>query len=87
MTEPRKMKHLWMVEDQPARADREAKSFWTKIGVAFENKDGSYSIHLAAIPVNGRLQMRDPAERDENGNIIRAPRRDGSFVPAVSGAA
>jgi hypothetical protein len=55
------MKHLWMVEDVPARADREAKSFWTKIGVAFENRDGSYSLNLAAIPVSGRLQMRDPA--------------------------
>ena len=55
------MKHLWMVEDVPARGDREAKSFWTKIGVAFENRDGSYSLNLAAIPVNGRLQMRDPA--------------------------
>lgn len=55
------MKHLWMVEDVPARGEREAKSFWTKIGVAFENRDGSYSLNLAAIPVNGRLQMRDPA--------------------------
>ena len=55
------MKHLWMVEDIPAKGDREARSYWTKIGVAFENKDGSYALHLAAIPVNGRLQMRDPA--------------------------
>ena len=55
----RKIKHLWMVEDVPARGDREAKSFWTKIGVAFENRDGSYSLHLAAIPTNGKLQMRD----------------------------
>lgn len=71
----RKIKHLWLVEDVPARGDRDAKSFWTKIGVAFENKDGSYALHLAAIPVSGRLQMRDPApvERDA-GN--------GSFVPA-----
>ncbi len=49
-----------MVEDVPARADWEAKSYWTKIGVAFENRDGSYSLKLAAIPVNGQLQMRDP---------------------------
>lgn len=66
MTDKKMMKHLWMVEDVPASGSREAKSFWTKVGVAFENRDGSFSIELAAIPVNGRLQMRDPA-----------PRRDG----------
>jgi hypothetical protein len=63
-TTKRKMMHLWMVEDVPANATREAKSWWTKIGVAFENKDGSYSLELSAIPVNGRLQMREPAPRD-----------------------
>lgn len=57
----RKVKHLWMVEDVPATAGREARSRWTKVGVAFENRDGSYTLELAAIPVSGRLQMRDPA--------------------------
>lgn len=57
-----RMKHLWMVEDVPAKDGQEARSFWTKIGVAFENRDGSYSLHLAAIPTNGKLQMRDPAD-------------------------
>ena len=56
----RKMKQLWMVEDVPATGSREAKSFWTKIGVAFENRDGSFSLKLSAIPVSGNLQMRDP---------------------------
>lgn len=60
------MKHLWMVEDLPATATREAKSFWTKVGVAFENRDGSWNLELSAIPVSGRLQMRDPS-----------PKRDG----------
>lgn len=61
MEEKRKFKELWVVEDRPATAERPAKSFWTKIGVAFENRDGSFSLHLAAIPVNGKMQMRDPA--------------------------
>ena len=56
-------KFLWMVEDRPG-ADGTEKSFWTKVGVAFENRDGSFSIELAAIPVNGRLQMREPALRE-----------------------
>lgn len=53
--ENRKMKHLWMVEEQ------NGKTFWTKVGIAFENADGSYNMELSAIPVNGRLVMRDPA--------------------------
>ena len=63
-TSKKKIKHLWMVEDLPATANREARSFWTKIGVAFENKDGSFSLELSAIPVNGRLQMREPQPKD-----------------------
>jgi len=54
----RKYKHLWMVEERVGAG--KTKSFWTKVGVAFQNKDGSWSIELAAVPVNGRLQMRDP---------------------------
>jgi hypothetical protein len=61
----RKMKELWVVEDKPATEERPARSYWTKIGVAVENRDGSYSLHLVAVPVNGRLQMRDPAPRDD----------------------
>lgn len=50
----KRTKHLWMLEES---AD---KRLWTKIGVAFENKDGSYDLHLAAVPVSGKMTMRDP---------------------------
>ncbi len=59
-------KHLWMVEDSDLQ-DTETgrnRSFWTKIGVAFQNRDGSWSLELSAIPVNGRLQMRDPKPKE-----------------------
>lgn len=59
----RPYKLLWMVEDRRV-SDGSSKGFWTKVGVAFENRDGSYSLELAAIPVNGRLQMREPAARE-----------------------
>lgn len=58
------MKQLWMVEDIPASAGKDARSFWTKVGVAFENRDGSWSLRLAAIPVSGQLQMRDYEKRE-----------------------
>ena len=67
----RKMKQLWMVEDRAATAQREAKSFWTKVGVAFENRDGSWTLELAAGPVNGRLQMRDPAPKEEAARVVQ----------------
>lgn len=41
------------------------KSFWTKIGVAFTNKDESLTVILDAMPVDGRLHIRDFKERDE----------------------
>lgn len=57
----KKMKHVWMVEETPASASKKARSYWTKIGVAYENADGSWSLQLSAVPVTGRMQIRDPA--------------------------
>lgn len=73
MGEQKARKELWMVEDRGEGND--AKSFWTRIGVAFENRDGSYSLILAAIPVNGRIQMRDPLPPREDGDD-RPPAKD-----------
>ena len=39
--------------------DGNNKSFFTKCGVAFLNRDGSYTIKLDALPVGGVLQVRD----------------------------
>ena len=36
-----------------------AKSFWTRIGTAWTNRDGSLTIRLDALPVNGVMQVRD----------------------------
>ena len=59
----KKFKHLWMVEDTHLSDGSPGKSYWTKVGVAFPNRDGSWSLELSAVPVNGRLQMRDPQSR------------------------
>ena len=56
--------HLWMVEDNK-KENGTNKSFWTRIGVAFRNRDGSWSIELQAIPVSGRLQMRPPKNMED----------------------
>jgi hypothetical protein len=66
------------------------KSFWTRVGVGFVNQDGSITLRLDAIPVNGMLQVRDwePYERRTNetptlptGEPPRVRRRD---VPAAA---
>ena len=45
---------------------KDDKSFWRQLGVAFLNRDGSINILLDALPVNGKLQIRDagPEARD-----------------------
>ena len=48
------------------KEDRE-KNFWLRIGTAYENRDGSHSIYLDALPVNGKLHVRDRKKKESNG--------------------
>lgn len=61
----------------------QGKSIWVRIGVGFVNKDGSWNLHLDAVPTNGKLQVRDwepyDCDRDRRGD---APAQDGSAPPA-----
>ena len=41
-----------------AITERGDKSYWTKIGVAFNNRDKSITVQLEAFPVSGKLQIR-----------------------------
>ena len=43
-----------------AGASADHKGRWVKIGATFLNKDGSESVLLDALPVNGKLQLRTP---------------------------
>ncbi len=45
--------------------DRQGKTYWMRIGNAFQNVDGSTNVYLDAFPANGKLQIRDLDERDE----------------------
>ena len=47
------MKDVYMIRQG------EKTAFWTKIGVAFVNKDGSLNVKLNAIPVDGQIHIRD----------------------------
>jgi len=61
----RNFKHLWMTEKGKVDPDTgKPRQFWTKIGVAYENRDGSFALYLKAFPVDGRVVMQDPWPRE-----------------------
>jgi len=45
----------------------DAKAFWTRIGRAFKNRDGSLTLRLNALPVDAKIIVRaeDPRPRQE----------------------
>ena len=46
----------------------EKKTFWTRIGVAFENRDGSYNLRFDFIPARTEgttIQLRDFDAKDK----------------------
>jgi len=52
-------------------ANGREKPFWLKVGVAFENRDGSLNVLLNALPVNGKLHIREASENDRQGGNRR----------------
>ena len=37
-------------------------SFWNRIGAAWTNRDGSINLQLNSIPLDGKIQLREPKE-------------------------
>lgn len=76
MDQQRKMKVVYTI------VDRGQKSYWVRIGVGFENQDGSLNLKLDAVPTNGTLQVRDWEPReDRDPSRAREPGR-GDHQPA-----
>lgn len=45
--------------------DGKDRSFWTKVGCAWQHQDGDgFNINLTALPVNGRLVIRARKEKE-----------------------
>lgn len=42
----------------------DSKSVWLRVGSAFENRDGSVTVLLDAMPIGGKLQIRDYQPRE-----------------------
>jgi len=45
----------------------DGKNIWRTVGSAFVNRDESLTVLLDALPVNGRLHIREPKEREDGG--------------------
>jgi hypothetical protein len=59
---------LFSVKEAPK--DSGKKNFWSKLGVAYENKDGSFSLHLDGLPIDGKLQMRVQVDKESKGETF-----------------
>ena len=72
----RTMKAVWTMVERSQPSATGAKAYWTRVGVGFVNRDGSITLRLDALPVNGTLQVRDwePAERRQDGADSPPPR-------------
>jgi hypothetical protein len=66
----RAMKVVWTVVERG-----QGKSFWTRVGVGFVNRDGSLTLRLDAIPMSGTLQVREWQELDRRAEATDAPMR------------
>ena len=74
-----------------AITERGERSYWTRIGVAYTNRDGSLNIKLDAIPVSGTMQVREWTRREDGLSTegqqrqarSRAPRQTEATLPAM----
>ena len=67
--------------------ERNDKTYWNRIGVAFTNKDGSINVKLDALPTSGTLQIRDyepREEADDMNGLVPPPTQRGLGTRAAS---
>lgn len=49
------------------------RSFWTRCGVAFVNKDGSINLKLEMVPLDGEVHLRAPNPKKDAGTTDNLP--------------
>jgi hypothetical protein len=83
MNDKKKMKQL-VAAIERGEGD-EKKSFWTRIGVAFENRDGSWNLRFDYLPANMNgttVQLRDFEPKNDDGADEGPPGRRAEDPPA-----
>ncbi len=56
----KKYRYVYCITEKPGLK----KAIWTKLGIAMVNQDQSINLYLDAVPLSGKLQIR---ERDDDG--------------------
>ena len=64
-----KMKIVYVINE------RDGRNYWTRIGVAFVNRDGSLNVKLEAVPVAGVMQIRDYVPREDSASASSGAHR------------
>jgi hypothetical protein len=59
---------VFNVKEAPEGSEK--KSFWNKLGVAFQNKDGSLNVHLDSLPMDGKLCIRAHVPKEDKGETF-----------------
>lgn len=60
------MKDVYAIYESK-QGEKEQKTRWVRVGVAFDNADGSVNVLLDALPLTGRLQIRTRTNGAEKG--------------------
>lgn len=47
------------------RESSNGKSFWTRIGAAWSNKDGGFTLQLDCVPLDGRIVCTQPKQDEQ----------------------
>ena len=57
--------------------ERGEKTIWSRVGSAFKNHDGSWNILLDALPLGGKIQIREQQDdrRPERGQLAASAER------------
>lgn len=71
---------VYTVIEKPGRA----RGVWLEIGTASENRDGSISAKLDAVPMSGAIQIRDEEEISPTERLAREYLRELHNVMANS---
>ena len=48
----------WQVRD-----GKDDASYWDRVGVAWQNRDGGFTVQLHAVPLSGRIVLKKPESR------------------------
>jgi len=65
------------------------KPIWLRVGIAFMNRDGSFSLYLDAQPLDGKLHMREWREEttQNGGDVAQLPSRSNGALPLATAEA